>query len=294
MKETHAYLKMLQEPMVLYFDYHNNVPAPDSDKIIQHYHALSKVRLGNKDLQVLEYFKLLETAHSQAIDELSDFYYEKIESPATLQAVFNDLDQQLSEISERYRSLDIQGRKLRNSTRITLQVEVGKEKCQLTNERNPFYTGLDFSDLTIGNHYQIISTLNEIVEKETSSIDSIRQVLKKFDKEPPKEVFHESLPVGVLKQTYERFAEYLKYETEEEFVQAVNNLEKVKFAETYSNPMAYLFHMLLKIHKIKGRSHVLQRLFGVKNKPREQVSEKPILTKIEEFLKTFDQNFEEE
>lgn len=210
MKETQDYLKLLQDPMVLYFNYHNNVPAPDSDKIIQHYHTLSIVTLRNEGLCV-DYFSLLESCKKQAVDALSDFYYEKIESPGILQAVFNDLNKQLSEITGRYRSMDIQGRILKYSTRIALQVEVAKEKCQWTNESFPFYTGLDFSDLTLKNHYQIIYTLNEITEKESSSIESIRQLLKKFDKEPPKKVFHESLPVLdhiiVARENYFSFAD---------------------------------------------------------------------------------------
>jgi len=293
MKQTHAYLKMLQEPMVLYFNYHNNVPAPDSDKIIQHYQVLSRVQLGSKGVQMLEYFRLLESNHSQAVDELSDFYYQKIESPATLQAIFNDLDQQLSEIAGKYNTIDFEGRTLRYSTRIVLQVEVGKERCQLSNEESPFYAGMDFSDLTLAHHYQIINTLNEIAEKETGSIESFKQVLKKFDTEPAKDVFYENLPDTVLKQAYEQFAGYLNYQSEDEFVKAVNSLKKIRYSEMYSNHIAYLFYMLLKIHKVKGRSHVLQKLFGVKNKSREQVSEKPILSKIENFLKLFDENFED-
>ena len=285
---------MLQESMVLYFNYHNNVPAPDSDKIIQHYHELNRVQLGSKGLQLLEYFKLLETMNSQAVDELSDFYYQKIESPATLQAVFNELDHQLSEIMARYRSIDIQGRMLRYSTKITLQVEVGKERCQLSNDESPFYSGMDFEDLTLAHYYQVINTLNDITKNEESGIDAFRQVLNKLNIEPQKEVFHESLPVDVLKQVYEQFAEYLSYQSEDEFVKAVNSLERIRYSEMYSNHIAYLFYMLLRIHKVKGRSYVLSELFGVKNKSREQVSEKPILTKIDDFLKSFDENFEEE
>ncbi len=293
MKEVYAYLKMLQDPMGLYFDYHNNVPIPGSDKIIKHYHILSTVTLGNKGLHA-DYLSLLESSKNMAVDILSDFYYEKIRSPDILQTVFHDLDSLLTGISERYRSLDIQGMTIRYSTRIVLQVEVAKEKCQWTNESFPFYTGLDFSDLTVEDHYQIITTLNEISGKEISSIESFRQVLQKFDKEPPKEVFHESLPDAVLKQMYEKFAEYLEYETEEEFVQAVNKLKRIQYIEGYSNHIAYLFHMTLKIHKIKGRSQVLQKLCGVKNKPWEQLSQKPILAKIDDFLKSFDDNIKRE
>ena len=294
MKETHAYLKILQEPMVLYFDYYHNVPASDSDKIIPHYHVLSRVQLGSKGLQMHEYFRLLESNHSQAVDALSDFYYEKIESPAALQAVFNDIDQQLSEISAKYRFTNIQGKPLHYSTRIVLQVEEGREKCPWTNEESPFYAGLDFSDLTVNKHFQILRIINQITEREVSDIEAFRQVLNKFDTESPKEVFHESLPGAVLTQVYETFAEYFDYQSEAEFVQAVKNLERIKYTEMYSNHLAYLFYMLLKSHKVKGRSHVLQKLFGVKNKSREQISEKPILSRIDDFLESFDENFDQE
>jgi len=292
MKETHAYLEMLEAPMVLYFDYYNNVPASDSDKIIEHYHELSKVYLGSKHLEANQYFSALDTLQNKAVDSLSDFYYERIESPAALQAVFNDLDQQLSEITGKYHTINIEGRSLNYSTRIVLQVEVAKEKSPWTNEESPFYTGLNISELTVNKHFQVLRIINQITEKEVSGIEAFRQVLNKFDTESPKEVFHESLPGAVLTQVYETFAEYFDYQSEAEFVQAVKNLERIKYTEMYSNHLAYLFYMLLKSHKVKGRSHVLQKLFGVKNKSREQISEKPILSRIDDFLESFDENFD--
>ena len=294
MKETHAYLKMLQEPMVLYFDYYNNVPASDSDKIIEHYHVLSKVYLGSKHLEAHQYNAMLDNIQKKAVDGLSDFYYEKIESPAALQAVFNDIDQQLSEISAKYRFVDIQGKPLHYSTKIVLQVEEGREKCPWTDEESPFYAGLEFSDLTVNKHFQVIRILNQITENEASGIDAFRQVLNKLNTEPPKEVFHESLPGDVLTKVYDRFSKYFDYQSKDEFVQAVNGLERIKYTEMYSNHLAYLFYMLLKSHKVKGRSHVLQKLFGVKNKSREQISEKPILSRIDDFLESFDENFDQE
>ena len=290
MKAVVDHLNLLNERKTLWFSYYNNVPAPDSDVIIQHYHILDKIILGTQPLSPQEFDELMDKSHKTAITYLTNLYYDNIESPAKLQAIFDDLSIQLPDITERYRVINTKKWDFIYSITYSLQVQTTTEKCKDTGAYIPFYEGFGIEALTLEGHYQIFRTMNELAHNEKKHIESVASLLKKFDKEPPKEVFHDAIPKSVLKDIYAHFHQYLNYESEEEFLIAINNMERIKYVEMYSNHLAYLFYSVLKTKKIKGRSTILFKLFGVKNKPRESLSDKPILQEIDAFLEKYDAN----
>lgn len=288
MKAVIDFLNLLKESLVFYFKYYENIPAPDSDVIIRHFHILERITVGKRSFQAHEYSAFFNDSHKNAIAYLNDYYFDNIDSPARLQAVYNDLSQQLSEVTERYRSIKIRENTLFYSTRVILQVQTASETCELSGIEFPFYEGFGIEGLSYEDHFQIIRDLKEFSEQETEKVESFRSFLQKFDKEPQKKVFYDKIPDALLKKIYDSFAKYFEYDTQEQFVKAINNMEPIKYIDKHSNQIAYLFYEVLKKHQIKGRSHILLSLCGVKNKPREQVTDKPIMKEIDDFLASLD------
>lgn len=288
MKAVIDFLNLLKESLVFYFKYYENIPAPDSDEIIRHFHILERITVGKRSFQAHEYSAFFNDSHKNAIAYLNDYYFDNIDSPARLQAVYNDLSQQLSEVTERYRSIKIRENTLFYSTRVILQVQTASETCELSGIEFPFYEGFGIEGLSYEDHFQIIRDLKEFSEQETEKVESFRSFLQKFDKEPQKKVFYDKIPDALLKKIYDSFAKYFEYDTQEQFVKAINNMEPIKYIDKHSNQIAFLFYEVLRKHQIKGRSHILLSLCGVKNKPREQVTDKPIMKEIDDFLASLD------
>jgi sulfur relay (sulfurtransferase) DsrC/TusE family protein len=288
MKAVIDFLNLLKESVVLCFMHYENFPAQDSDEIIRHFHILERITVGKRSFQAHEYTALFNDSHKNTIAYLNDYYFDNIDSPARLQAVYNDLSQQLSEVTERYRSIKIRENTIFYSTRVILQVQTASETCELSGIEFPFYEGFAIEGLSYEEHFQIIRNLKEFYEQETEKVESFRSLLRKFDKEPEKKVYYDKMPDALLKKIYNSFAKYFEYDTQEQFVKAINNMEPIKYIDKHSNQIAFLFYEVLKKHQIKGRSHILLSLCGVKNKPREQVTDKPIMKETDDFLAAMD------
>ena len=304
MKAVTDYLSFLNEPMTLYFGHYENIPKPislDEDVIIKDLYFVQRTVVGNRSwIHQHEFSKHMEDLQEQAVAYLTEYYYQKVESPVTLETVYKDLSRQLSGITEKYQTANIAGKEMYYSNRITLQIQTATARCPYSGNDYPDYEIHEIEELTKDGHYQIIREINKITEAEKKSIESFKAVLQKFNitaqpgiaspakRKPRQNNKPTKIPDNILSEIYRKFSQYLQYDTEKEFIDAVVNLRKIKYADGYSNELAHLFWAVMKKLSVYNRKSILEKLFNQPNKPRPE-NEKPILKEIDEYLAIFDE-----
>ena len=307
MKAVTDYLSFLNEPMTLYFGHYENIPKPislDKDVIIKDLYFVQRTVVGNRSwIHQHEFSKHMEDLQEQAVAYLTEYYYQKIESPAILETVYRDLSQQLSGITEKYQTTNINGYELYYSNRITLQIQTATARCQYSGNEFPSYEIHETEELVKDKHYQIINEINKITEAEKKNIESFKAVLQKYKiidqtviaspakKRPGQNNKPTKIPDNILREIYSKFSQYMQYDTEQEFTEAVNNYEKIKYRKGFSNECAYLFYEVMKILNVHQRKDLLHKYFGTYTKERPE-NDKPILNEIDDYLTTIDENYQ--
>jgi len=193
MRKVFDFISLLKAPMKLYFSHYENVPAPYSDIMISHVHPLDRIEIGTKSwVSQDEFFRFFEDLQEQAVACLTEYYYQNIDSQATLEKIYRDISDQLTEITEKYETTSIAEKELYYSTRVVLQVQTATCLCEYSGTEYPFYERLDIEELSKDEHFQIINKLNTIFKAEKKSIESLRAAIKKFNTHNPPETLTKS------------------------------------------------------------------------------------------------------